>query len=452
MSISFIALIWIFKSQTSPNIKLKFFLFLCLLSFSLHSQLLPPIQSYLPKDYNGANQNWMITQSKDKEIFFANNSGLLTFNGSRWNMFFSANGSIVRSAKYIGNRVYTGAYQDFGYWEKTNKGVYAYISLAEKSKLIIDNDEEFWDVLDFDDWVIFQSLTRLIMFNKVSEKIEFFDPGEDISNSFIVDSRLYFTLKSGLYTFENRDKLLLSDDPRLINYKNSHHIVSMFSNNGNLLLLTDELKFFELYPNGTLIPSNISPNPLNEGTTVYSAIRLIDNIYSNFAVYSSKKGGKAGEHTLTNWLESQGVVKQGIEFRTDEELINQGYISYCAAEGDNKATWARAIFHGQRLGIPVWIFGYSSTRTDDLLKYRDDYITEFVDYKNIMVDWASNIMKSVPSDGIDEDAFCVKFAGFLNQHKLPNAANKGRPTEIGLVNAQGKSIKFDYLGECLTLS
>jgi len=182
------------------------------------------------------------------------------------------------------------------------------------------------------------------------------------------------------------------------------------------------------------------------------AIKLIGTVYSNFAVYSSKKGGKAGEHTLTNWLESQGIVKQGIEHRTDEELINQGYISYCAAEGDNKATWARAIFHGQRLGIPVFIFGYSSTRIDDLLKYRDDYITEFVDYKNIMVDWASNIMKSVPSDGIDEDAFCVKFAGFLNQHKLPQASNKGRPTEIGLVNAEGKSIKFDYLGECLTLS
>ena len=182
------------------------------------------------------------------------------------------------------------------------------------------------------------------------------------------------------------------------------------------------------------------------------ASNLIGTVYSNFAVYSSKKGGKAGEHTLTNWLESQGIVKQGVEFRTDEELINQGYISYCAAEGDNKATWARAIFHGQRLGIPVWIFGYSSTRTDDLLKFRNDYKTEFVDYKNIMIDWAASIMKSVPDDGIDEDAFCVKFAGFLNQHKLPNANDKGRPTEIGLVNAEGKSIKFDYLGECLTLS
>ena len=90
----------------------------------MQSQLLPPIQSYLPKDYNGANQNWMITQSKDREIFIANNQGLLTFNGSRWNMFFSKNGSIIRSAKFIDNRVYTGSYQDFGYWEKTNKGLY----------------------------------------------------------------------------------------------------------------------------------------------------------------------------------------------------------------------------------------------------------------------------------------------------------------------------------------
>lgn len=246
----------------------------------MQSQLLPPIQSYLPKDYNGANQNWMITQSKDREIFIANSSGLLTFNGSRWNMFFSKNGSIIRSTKFIDNRVYTGSYQDFGYWEKTNKGSYVYTSLVEKSKLIIDTDEEFWDVLDYDDWIIFQSLSRLIMFNKVSEKIEFFDPNEEISNSFIVDSRLYFTSKSGLYIFQNGDKVLLSSDLRLIDGNNSHHIVSMFKNNKNLILITDELESFELYPNGVLLPWNISSNILNEGNIVYSAIRLKDNSFA----------------------------------------------------------------------------------------------------------------------------------------------------------------------------
>ena len=259
---------------------LNVFLFLCLLSFSLHSQLLPPIQSYSPKDYNGANQNWMITQSKDKEIFVANNQGLLTFNGSKWNMFFSKNGSIIRSVKSINDRIYTGAFQDFGYWDKTNKGIYVYTSLVEKSNLIIDTDEEFWDVLDYDDWVVFQSLTRLIMYNKLSGKIEFFDPNEVISNSFVVGSTLYFTLKSGLYAFVDGDKLLLSNDPRLINNKNSIHVVSMFKNNKNLLLITDELEFFELYPNGILLPWNIPSNPLKKGTAVYSAIRLVDKSFA----------------------------------------------------------------------------------------------------------------------------------------------------------------------------
>jgi|TARA_B110000881_G_C18600785_1_gene535060 DNA-binding CsgD family transcriptional regulator len=255
----------------------KYFLFIGLLSFSLSAQLLPPIQSYFPEDYNAANQNWMITQSKDKEMFFANNDGLLTFNGSRWNMFLSNNGTIIRSVKSIDNRIYSGSYQDFGYWEKTNTGIYTYTSLVKKFELIVGSDEEFWDVLEYDDWIIFQSLSRLIMYNNSSQKFEFFDPSEEIYNSFVVDNKLYFTLKSGLYTFENGKKVLLSNDPRLLNVGQSPHIVNAFKNNDNLLLISDNLDFFELYPTGRLIPWNISSDFLNKETIVYSAIRLNDN-------------------------------------------------------------------------------------------------------------------------------------------------------------------------------
>jgi len=185
---------------------------------------------------------------------------------------------------------------------------------------------------------------------------------------------------------------------------------------------------------------------------VSGAIKLIGSVYANFTVYSSKKGTSAGKYTLASWLVSYNIAKQGIEHRTDKELISQGYISYCAAEGDNKSTWARAIYHGQRLGIPVWIFGYSSIRVDDLPDFRKLYMEEFEDYKSIMIDWASSITKFTLEDGIDEDAFCVKFAGFLPQHVKPNASKGGSPTEVGLVNQKGESIVFDYLGNCLTLS
>ena len=60
---------------------MKQYFFLFFITLSIQAQLLPPIQSYSPDEYNAANQNWAITQSEEKDIFFANNDGLLKFKG-----------------------------------------------------------------------------------------------------------------------------------------------------------------------------------------------------------------------------------------------------------------------------------------------------------------------------------------------------------------------------------
>ena len=80
-------------------------------------------------------------------------------------------------------------------------------------------------------------------------------------------------------------------------------------------------------------------------------------------------------------MERQGYAAQGVSDRTDEQLVAQGYITYCAAEGDNKATWARSLAHGQKLGIPVWVFGYASTRQSDLKVFRQQWVEEFKEMK-----------------------------------------------------------------------
>lgn len=265
----------------------KYF-FLFFITFTIQSQLLPPIQSYSPDEYNAANQNWDITQSEEKDIFFANNDGLLKFNGSRWTTYYSPNGSIVRSVKAVKNRVYAGLYEDFGYWEKKLDGKYYYTSLVKFFDLIIQNDEEFWNILHYDDWLIFQSLSRLIMYNELSKEIKFFVPSQDIFNSFIVDKRIYFTLSSGLYTLENGEELLISNDSRLRNRNQYPHILNIFKNDRNLLIITDEMDFFELFPNGNL--TSFSPaisKPQVNGTTVFKAIRLKDG---GFAIGTVGKG------------------------------------------------------------------------------------------------------------------------------------------------------------------
>ena len=265
----------------------KYFL-IFFISFSVNSQLLSPIQSFSPDQYNAANQNWDITQSDENDIFFANNDGLLKYNGSRWTTYLSPNGSIVRSIKAVKNRVYAGLYEDFGYWEKDISGNHIYVSLVNENELTVDNDEEFWNILYYDDWLIFQSYKRLIMYNEVSREIKTFEPSKNIFNSFIVEKRIYYTLSSGLYTIENGNEKLISNDTRLKNRNQYPHILNIFKKDNSILIVTDKLEFLELLPNGNLIDLySLSTNPLFSGISVFKTIRLKDG---GFAIGTVGRG------------------------------------------------------------------------------------------------------------------------------------------------------------------
>jgi hypothetical protein len=91
------------------------------------SQDLPPIVKYPPTLYGAGNQNWMISQDKNRFIYFANNDGLLEYNGSTWALYPSPNESIIRSVKVVGDKIFTGCYMNFGYWKRQSNGQLKYI-------------------------------------------------------------------------------------------------------------------------------------------------------------------------------------------------------------------------------------------------------------------------------------------------------------------------------------
>ena len=148
----------------------KYFLFL-LPFFTIFSQELPPIQSFDIDEYNASGQNWMITQDDDQNIFVANNDGLLTFNGSTWELYKTPKNTILRSVKYINNIIYTGENSDFGYWIKNKNGFYSYTSLPTKFSFDLVEDEEFWNIVEFKNWIVFQSLSRLVFYDPITEEI-----------------------------------------------------------------------------------------------------------------------------------------------------------------------------------------------------------------------------------------------------------------------------------------
>ncbi|MEI7509451.1 MAG: LuxR family transcriptional regulator, partial [Flavobacterium sp.] len=154
-----------FKIKTT-NLFLLFFSFLGILGFT---QDLPPIVKYSATLYGAGNQNWMISQDSNHYMFFANNDGLLEFNGSNWSLYKSPNETIMRSVRCINNVVYTGCYMEFGFWKKATDGQLKYTSLSSKIKSKLLDDEQFWNILNFDQWVIFQSLNRIYIYDTSSK-------------------------------------------------------------------------------------------------------------------------------------------------------------------------------------------------------------------------------------------------------------------------------------------
>lgn len=238
-----------FFDLTNSPLKMFTKVLRCFLLFSAffgNSQELPPIIKYPPNAYKGGNQNWMISQNKQNIMYFANNDGLLEFNGSEWLLYPSPNESIIRSVKVIEERIYTGCYMEFGYWERNQNGLLKYKSLSEQIKSRILDDEQFWNILQFDHWVIFQSLNQIFTYDTKNKTFKIIKPETGIFKAYSVAKSIYFqTVKNGLYEIENGVSKLISKDPFFINNK----VVSIYKRNNGLLLLTQNDGFYEFKDN-----------------------------------------------------------------------------------------------------------------------------------------------------------------------------------------------------------
>jgi len=261
---------------------LKNLVFLFFFSFSIYSQSLPPIQSYTPQEYNAANQNWKISESPDNEILFANSFGLLFYNGASWNSYDSPNGSIIRSVKNIDDKIYIGSHSDFGYFQRASNGTFEYTSLVNLLDLNIEEDEEFWNILLLDNWIIFQSISRLIFIDKNNNDVKYLKFKGIINNSFSIDKQIYIALDTGLYRLVNGQPERILNSTQIPSV-----IVNIFNSKKGMLILTDNNGFYLLNESGLVSKFSSPLDSLKDNLSVFSAIQLSD---FSFAIGSVGQG------------------------------------------------------------------------------------------------------------------------------------------------------------------
>lgn len=279
--------------------KYNYILFLLFFNV-LFSQELPPIVKYNSQIFNVGNQNWMISQDKNYYVYFANNDGLLEFNGANWNLYKSPNETIIRSVKVIGDKIFTGCYMEFGFWVRQNDGKLSYTSLSKKIKSKILDDEQFWNILQYDQWVIFQSLNRIYIYDTKLNSFKIIIPNSNILKSFKTTNSLYYqTVDYALFELENgKSKLVLNNS-----ILKDKRIVNIFSTDEGLLIHTQFNGFYK-FTNGKLVKFNTEADSEIALSSIYNSQMLTDGGFAigtiSNGVFILTKEGKVKYHITQN--------------------------------------------------------------------------------------------------------------------------------------------------------
>ncbi len=170
---------------------------------TLAQDILPFVENFSKSNYKGENQVWSVGQGNDNAMYFANNLYFIRYNGVKWEKYSLPNKTIIRSVFAVGDRIYSGSYNEFGYWKRI-EGKMIYFSLSQKKNLFSGKsiNEEIWKIFKFKNSIYFQSFNQLFVYDgKLIKQLDFPD---QISYCFLVEDKIYVaSVNKGIYILEN---------------------------------------------------------------------------------------------------------------------------------------------------------------------------------------------------------------------------------------------------------
>ncbi|MEO5889460.1 MAG: triple tyrosine motif-containing protein [Ferruginibacter sp.] len=123
---------------------------------------LPQILNYNNNDFHGGTQTWDIKQDKQGIMYFANNEGLISFDGSHWSVYPLPNKTVARSL-YIdkGNKIFVGGQDEFGFFSPAANGTLYYTSLKSLIPKSQNQFADIWDIEAYGESIFFRATDRI---------------------------------------------------------------------------------------------------------------------------------------------------------------------------------------------------------------------------------------------------------------------------------------------------
>lgn len=288
------------------NKRIAIFIYLIVNVFTLHSQVyiagIPPLKNYTKNEYKAATQNWAITQNKEGILFFANNTGMLVFDGLNWELYPVINNTGLRSVLADSlNRIYVGAFNEFGYFYLDELGHYQYVSLSNQIPEENRNFDEIWRIHIINNKIYFQSFKNLFVF-KDDKLIQSFT-NQKFNFSFNINDTLCISVvNKGLCKVHNKELELTKN--KELNKLNSN-IWSVIEFNDNHFLVATNTEGIFKFKNGKIEKWKTNINERLIESKIYSGVKINDNL---FAIGTIKAG--------IFLIDSSGVLKNHINTQT----------------------------------------------------------------------------------------------------------------------------------------
>jgi len=282
-------------------------LFIVLVTSQLvHAQYTPFFENFSFSQYNAGNQNWGVSKAENGKVYVANNNGLLVYNGLNWELNTLPNKTTIRSVLVVKDKIYTGSYEEFGYWKYDEKGTLIYHSLSHLLNQNKSLNEEFWQIIQHENKIIFRSFLNVYVFeNNTITKIK---SSNTIISCSVVNNTVYVnTLTNGIFTLEDKTLKPFLNSKELVDTK----IISI-ANYKDSLLITTALKGSYTYQNNSLQTTTLPINDLIKKHQLNSFLKLKNG---NMVFGTIKNGVYVTDnlgHVLFNINKENGLVNNTV--------------------------------------------------------------------------------------------------------------------------------------------
>jgi len=148
-------------------------IFNCTFSLAQNSIGLPQVINFSTISYKAGAQTWDIKQDKWGRMYFANNEGLLVFDGNFWRLFSLPNKTILRSIAIdsVTNRIYVGGQDEIGYFLPDHFGNLQYTSIKKLIPMPQNQFADIWDIELHKEGVYFRLSDRIFEYRQEAIKV-----------------------------------------------------------------------------------------------------------------------------------------------------------------------------------------------------------------------------------------------------------------------------------------